>query len=65
MDAGEDAILIEAVGKLGKDFTAVAALIPGRTSEKCDRWINCLDIAVMRGLKGAWTAAEGRKADQQ
>jgi hypothetical protein len=35
----EDAILIEAVGKLGKDFTAVAALIPGRTNERCrDRW---------------------------
>jgi hypothetical protein len=35
----EDAILIEAVGKLGKDFTAVAALIPGRTNDRCrDRW---------------------------
>jgi hypothetical protein len=35
----EDAILIEAVGKLGKDFTAVADLIPGRTNERCrDRW---------------------------
>jgi hypothetical protein len=35
----EDAILIEAVRKLGKDFTAVAALIPGRTNERCrDRW---------------------------
>jgi hypothetical protein len=31
----EDAILIEAVGKLGKDFTAVAALILGRTNERC------------------------------
>jgi hypothetical protein len=35
----EDAILTEAVEKLGKDFTAVAALIPGRTNVRCrDRW---------------------------
>jgi hypothetical protein len=35
----EDAILIEAVRKLGTDFTAVASLIPGRTNERCrDRW---------------------------
>jgi hypothetical protein len=35
----EDALLTEAVQKHGKDFTAVAALIPGRTNERCrDRW---------------------------
>jgi hypothetical protein len=35
----EDEILAEAVRKLGTDFTAVAALIPGRTNERCrDRW---------------------------
>jgi hypothetical protein len=35
----EDVLLTEAVGKVGKDFTAVAALIPGRTNVRCrDRW---------------------------
>jgi hypothetical protein len=35
----EDALLTEAVQKHGKNFTAVAALIPGRTNERCrDRW---------------------------
>jgi hypothetical protein len=59
----EDAILIEAVGKLGKEFTAVAALIPGRTNERCrDRWFRWFDIASIQGLeKGTWTPEEDAK----
>jgi myb proto-oncogene protein len=37
----EDANLTEAVEKLGKNWVAVAALIPGRTNKKCRfRWFN-------------------------
>jgi hypothetical protein len=59
----EDATLIEAVGKLGKEFTLVAALIPGRTNERCrDRWFRWFDIASIQGLeKGTWTREEDAK----
>jgi hypothetical protein len=59
----EDATLIEAVGKLGKEFTLVAALIPGRTNERCrDRWFRWFDIASIQGLeKGTWTPEEDAK----
>jgi hypothetical protein len=59
----EDATLIEAVGKLGKEFTLVAALIPGRTNERCrDRWFRWFDIASIQGLeKGPWTPEEDAK----
>jgi hypothetical protein len=59
----EDAILIEAVGKVGKYFTSVAALIPGRTNERCrDRWFRYFDITSSEGLKkGAWTPEEDAK----
>jgi hypothetical protein len=59
----EDTILIEAVGMLGKDFTAVAALIPGRTNERCrDRWFRWFDIASIQEIeKGPWTSEEDAK----
>ena len=59
----EDAILKEAVRKLGKEFTAVAALIPGRTNDRCrDRWFRWFDIASIQGLeKGPWTPEEEAK----
>jgi hypothetical protein len=60
----EDAILIAVVAKLGKDFTAVAALIPGRTNERCrDRWFrwtpeeDAMLIAVVAKLGKDFTAA--------
>jgi hypothetical protein len=59
----EDAMLYEAVGKVGKDWAAVAALIPGRRNEQCrDRWVRCLDISSREAFeKGAWTPEEDAK----
>jgi hypothetical protein len=40
----EDAKLTEAVKKYGKDWVAVAKLVPGRTNMQCRyRWVNTLD----------------------
>jgi hypothetical protein len=56
----EDAKLFEAVDKLGKNFSAVATLIPGRTNERCrDRWETYHDTISRQGLvKGKWTPEE-------
>jgi hypothetical protein len=36
----EDATLIEAKSDLGKDWVAIAALVPGRTNKQCrKRWV--------------------------
>jgi hypothetical protein len=59
----EDLMLIRAVGMLGKDFIKVAALVPGRTNERCrDRWVRNLDFSIGQELeKGAWTPEEDAK----
>jgi hypothetical protein len=59
----EDAKLIEAVGKLGKNFRAVATLIPGRTNERCrDRWDTYYDTKSRHGaVKGPWSQEEDAK----
>jgi S-ribosylhomocysteine lyase LuxS involved in autoinducer biosynthesis len=56
----EDAKLTEAVQKLGKNWVAVAVLVPGRTNEQCrQRWVRSLDPA--NNVKGKWTPDEDRK----
>jgi hypothetical protein len=58
----EDAKLIEAVKKHGKKWAAVAAMIPGRTSEQCrDRWIYTLDPATAGKTTGRWNGEEDAK----
>jgi hypothetical protein len=54
-------MLIRAVRMIGKDFAAVAALIPGRTNERCrDRWVRSLDIReALEVVK--WTPKEDAK----
>jgi myb proto-oncogene protein len=47
----EDTKLTEAVKKHGKDWVAVAALVPGRSNIRCrERWINVVDP--VNGNKG-------------
>jgi hypothetical protein len=59
--AEEDAKLISAVKKCGKDWVEVAALVPGRSNRLCrKRWVNCLDPGIDRAM-GKWTAAEDAK----
>jgi hypothetical protein len=54
----EDAKLIEGVEKHGKDWVAVAALVPGRTNDKCrDRWNNSVVPGIDR-TTGAWVTEE-------
>jgi hypothetical protein len=59
----EDAKLTEAVHKLGKDWVAVAAIVPGRTNEQCRlRWVHSLDPANGNtGKPRSWTAEEDAK----
>jgi hypothetical protein len=59
----EDIMLIRAVGKLGKNFIAVAALIPGRTNERCrDRWVRNLNFSTGQEIgKGKWSLEEDVK----
>jgi nuclear transport factor 2 (NTF2) superfamily protein len=59
----EDIMLIRAVGKLGTDFIAVAALIPGRTNERCRyRWVRNLNLSTGQELvKGKWSLEEDVK----
>jgi myb proto-oncogene protein len=48
----------------GKNWDAIAALVPGRTKYKChQRWHNSLDpsIALTAGRKGGWTKDEDLK----
>jgi Myb-like DNA-binding protein BAS1 len=53
----EDGKLAEAVKKHGNDWVAVAALVPGRTSDQClKRWTNSLDP--LNGKKGKWAPEE-------
>jgi myb proto-oncogene protein len=55
----EDAILIDVVKKLGEDWVAVAALVPGRTDVQCcQRWEKSLDPDVN---KGEWIPEEDAK----
>jgi myb proto-oncogene protein len=55
----EDTKLTVTVKELGKDWAAVAAMVPGRTNVECrQRWANNLDPAVNRGK---WTAEEDAK----
>jgi hypothetical protein len=57
----EDEKLMEAVQKLGKDWVAVAMLVPGRTNNQCrSRWLNALDPA-NDGGKGKWSPQEDGK----
>jgi hypothetical protein len=44
--AEEDAKLIKAIAKYGKDWTRVAEMVPGRTNVKCrERWVGTVDPA--------------------
>jgi hypothetical protein len=55
----EDAKLIEAVKKLGEDWTAAAVLVPGRTKAQCcARWVDTLDPSIN---SGKWTLEEDAK----
>jgi hypothetical protein len=54
--AEEDAKLTSAVTKYGNDWVAVAALVPGRTNERCrHRWVNSLNVS---RKMGKWTPEE-------
>jgi hypothetical protein len=47
----------------GKDWFAIAALVPGRTKKQCaDRWHDVLNpsIGTVSGRKGTWTADEDK-----
>jgi hypothetical protein len=56
----EDGKLAEAVRKHGKDWVAVAAMVPGRTNNQCaHRWNLSLDPS--KGKKGKWTPEEDTK----
>jgi hypothetical protein len=56
----EDAKLMEVVRKYGKDWVAVATLVPGRTKEQCrQRWVSTLNPS--NGNKGKWTPADDAK----
>jgi hypothetical protein len=56
----EDAKLAESVKKHGKNWVAVAKLVPGRTNEQCRaRWVQTLDPA--NGKKGKWKPEEDAK----
>jgi hypothetical protein len=58
---GEDAKLIDAVTKYGKDWVAVAALVPDRNNEQCrDRWVYGLNPRIDKEM-GKWTAEENAK----
>jgi hypothetical protein len=55
----EDAKLMKGVQKYGKDWVAVAALVPGRTNERCrHRWVNSLNTS---RKMGKWTPEEDAK----
>jgi hypothetical protein len=56
----EDGKLVEAVKKHGKDWVAVAAMVPGRSNSQCQqRWTSSLDPA--NGKKGKWKPEEDGK----
>jgi myb proto-oncogene protein len=58
----EDSTLIGAVKKLGKYWTRVAALVPGRTNRQCcQRWVVSLDPDINTFKWKVWTAEEDVK----
>jgi hypothetical protein len=60
----EDAKMIEAVKKCGKDWLAVAALVPGRTNKQChNRWTSHVHPTTKRKnrITGKWTLEEDSK----
>jgi hypothetical protein len=63
--AQEEARLVDAVQKRGKDWVAVAALVPGRTNAQCSYiWVTYLDPTIDQATarqKGAWTPGEDAK----
>jgi hypothetical protein len=57
--AGDDAKLTDAVKELGKDWVAVAAMVPSRTNTQCrKRWLECFDPDIN---SGRWTADDDAK----
>jgi hypothetical protein len=62
---GEDSKLLEAVQTYGgKNWNAIAALMPGRTKIQCNkRWHDSLDPSINRANErtGKWTAVEDSK----
>jgi hypothetical protein len=57
----EDAKLMEAVEKHGKQWVVVAAMVPGRTNQMCNRrWAQTLDPSNWK-IPGKWTSAEVAK----
>jgi 3-keto-L-gulonate-6-phosphate decarboxylase len=57
----EDTKLIEAVQKHGKDWVAVAAIVPGRTNQQCrSRWVQNLNPVAGKTM-GRWKPEEGAK----
>jgi myb proto-oncogene protein len=59
--AEEDAMLKDAVEKHGKDWAAIAAMVPGRTNTQCrQRWTQALDPANWKKT-GKWTTEEDTK----
>jgi hypothetical protein len=62
--AEEEAKLIDAIKKCGKDWVAVAALVPGRSNKDCrSRWAQNLDPNTnhAKRRRGKWTAEEDAK----
>jgi hypothetical protein len=62
--AEEDAKLVEAIEKYGKDWTRVAEMVPGRTNVKCrERWVGTVDPAKSKNGKHcvSWKAEEDAK----
>jgi hypothetical protein len=58
----EDAKLIEAVEKYGKDWVVVATLVPGRTDKQCRaRWTQALAPVAAGTTAGRWTPEEDAK----
>jgi myb proto-oncogene protein len=57
----EDAKLVNAVKKHGNDWVAIAAMVPGRTNQRCrERWVGTLDPATGKNL-GTWSTEEDAK----
>jgi hypothetical protein len=60
--AEEDAKLTDAVSQLGKDWVAVAAIVPGRTHIQCRyRWVEFLDPTIKHTTTGKWKPEEDEK----
>jgi hypothetical protein len=58
----EDTNLSEAVKRHGKNWVAVATLVPGRTDKQCaSRWTQTLDPVASRKTAGRWKPEEDAK----